>query len=202
METNPNKKIAILIISCDKYSDLWEPCAKIFNKNWPDCPYDKYLSSNMKEFDEYGFTSILTGEDKTWSYELDIALTKLEGQYQYVYTMVEDYYFIDRLDNDYMTKMFDSFVLAEGNFLRLNKILRPQIKYHNEFFGEIINNAPYRQTIGFTLWNIKTLKEILNTNENAWEFEKKGVVRGFHYDKFFCVHNNFFNVLNVLRLTH
>ena len=198
MEINPNKKIAILVISCDKYSDLWESCAKVFNKNWPDCPYDKYLSSNMKEFDDYGFTSILTGEDKTWSYGLSIALTKLEREYEYVYTLVEDYLFIDKLNNNYMTKMFDSFVSVEGNFLRLFKVLNPQIKYHNKFFGELENNAPYRQTIAFTLWKIKTLKEILNIDENAWEFEKTGVVRGFQYDKFFCVHNNFFNVLNVV----
>ena len=198
MGTNPTNKIAILIISCDKYSDLWEPCARIFNKNWPDCTYDKYLSSNLKKFDDYGFTSILTGENKTWSYELNIALTKLEEQYQYVYTMVEDYFFIDRLNNDYMTKMFDSFVLAEGNFLRLHKILRPQVKHHNEFFGEIVNNGPYRQSIGFTLWNIKTLKEILNVDENAWQFEKKGVIRGFQFDKFYCINSNFFRVLNVV----
>ena len=198
MEINSNKKIAVLIISFDDYSDFWEPCTTVFNKYWPDCPYDKYLLTNEKEFDNNGFTSILTGEDKTWSLGLSIALTKLEKEYQYVYTMVEDYMFIKKLNNNYMTKMFNSFVLAEGNFLRLFKVLKPQIKYHNEFFGEIVNNAPYRQTIAFTLWNIKTLQEILNKDENAWEFEKKGVVRGFQYDKFFCVHNNFFNVLNVV----
>lgn len=198
MEINSNNKIAILVISCDKYSDLWESCAKVFNKNWPECPYDKYLASNLKEFNNHGFTSILTGEDKTWSIGLKIALTILEKKYQYVFTLVEDYFFIEKLNNIYMTKMFDSFVLAEGNFLRLFKVLRPQIRFHNDYFGVLLNNAPYRQTIAFALWRINTLKEILKDDENAWEFEKKGVIRGFTFDKFFCVYKNPFRVLNVV----
>ena len=198
MEIYSKKKIAILVISCDKYSDLWEPCTKVFNKYWPDCPYDKYLASNIKKIDSYGFSPILMGEDKSWSYGLKGVLTKLEEKYEYVFTLLEDYYFIDKLDNEYMTKMFDSFVLADGNFLRLLKVLKPQIKYFNEFFGETENYTPYRQTCVFTLWKIETLKDILKDDENAWEFEKIGVKRGFHYDKFFCVYKNKFKVINVV----
>ena len=41
------------------------------------------------------------------------------------------------------------------------------------------------------------MNEILDDNENAWEFEKKGVKRGFKYDKFFGSYYNF-KVINVL----
>lgn len=190
------KKIAILVISCDKYSDLWEPCVKIFNKNWEDCPYDKYIATNTEKFNFQGFSNILMGEDKSWSYGLKCVLTKLEEQYEYIFTLLEDYYFIDKIDNDYMIKMFDSFVLAEGNFLSLYK-LPSQLKHYNEFFGELENNIPYRQSCVFTLWKIKTLKEILKDDENAWEFEKIGVKRGFRYDKFFGTYYNF-KVINVV----
>ena len=27
-----NNKIAILVITCDKFSDFWDPCTEIFNK--------------------------------------------------------------------------------------------------------------------------------------------------------------------------
>jgi hypothetical protein len=198
MNSSSTNKIAVLVISCDKYSDLWEPCAKIFNKYWPDCPYDKYLASNTKEFEAYGFSPILAGDDKTWSQGLKNVLTKLQERYEYVFTLLEDYYFIDKLDNDYMTKMFDSFVLAEGNFLRLKKILWPKITYFNEFFGETENYTPYRQTCVFTLWKISTLTKILKVEENAWEFEKIGVKRGFQYNKFFCVYKNKFKTINVV----
>lgn len=193
-----NKKIAILVISCDKYSDLWEPCVKIFNKNWPDCPYDKYIASNTKEFNFQGFANILMGEDKSWSYGLKSVLKKLEEKYEYVFTLLEDYYFIDKIDNEYMTKMFDSFVLAEGNFLSLFK-LPSQLKHYNEYFGELENNIPYRQSCVFTLWKIQTLKEILKDDENAWEFEKIGVKRGFKYDNFFGSYFNFKTINIVIK---
>lgn len=192
------KKIAILVISCDKYSDLWEPCVKIFNKNWEDCPYDKYIATNTMEFHYQGFSNILMGEDKSWSYGLKSVLTRLEEQYEYVFTLLEDYYFIDKIDNNYMLKMFDSLVLADGNFLSLYK-LPSQLKHFNEFFGELENGIPYRQSCVFTLWKIKTLKEILNDDENAWEFEKIGVKRGFQYDKFFGTYYNFKTINVVIR---
>lgn len=191
-----NKKIAILVISCDKYSDLWEPCVKIFNKNWTDCHYDKYIATNTKEFTFQGFTNILMGEDKSWSYGLKCVLTKLDEKYEYVFTLLEDCYFIDKLDNNYMVKMFDSLVTAEGNFLSLFKLPSKLIPY-NEFFGELENNIPYRQSCVFTLWKIKTLKEILKDDESAWAFEKVGVKRSFIYDKFFGTYYNF-KVINVV----
>jgi len=191
-------KIAILVISCDKYSDLWEPCVQMFNKYWPDCPYDKYIATNTIKFNYQGFTNIQIGEDKSWSYGLKCVLNQLEEQYEYVFTLLEDYYFIEKIDNDYMIKMFNSFILAEGNFLSLYK-LPSRLNHYNEFFGELENNIPYRQSCVFTLWNIKTLKEILNDNENAWEFEKIGVKRGFQYDKFFGTYYNFKTINVVIR---
>ena len=189
-------RIAILVITCDKFSDFWEPCTKIFNKFWPDCPYDKFLMSNHSSFEKNGFTNILVGDDKSWSHGVRKALNELENQYEYVFTLLEDYYFIEKIDSEYMVNMFESFVELEGNFLSLYKLPSKLYKC-NSFFGELENNIPYRQSCVFTLWKIETLNEILDDNENAWEFEKKGVKRGFKYDKFFGSYYNF-NVINVL----
>ena len=189
-------KIAVLVISCDKYSDLWEPCTKMFNKFWPDCHYDKFLVSNFTEYNKDGFNNILIGQDKSWSHGLIIALKRLESQYEYVFTMVEDYFFIEKIDNTFIARMFNSFIEKNGNFLSLFK-LPSKLKMINEYFGELENNIPYRQSVGFTLWNINTLIEILDENENAWEFEKNGVVRGFQYDNFFGSYKNY-NVLNLV----
>jgi hypothetical protein len=189
-------KVGVLIISCDKYSDLWEPCSKMFNKFWPDCEYDKYILTNFKEHNLDGFTSIKIGQDISWSHGLKTALKFLENKYDYVFTMVEDYFFIEKIDNLYINSMFDSFINKEGNFLSLFK-LPSTLTYVNEYFGELENNIPYRQSIGFTLWKINTLMVLLDEKENAWEFEKSGVVRGFQYDKFFGSFNNY-KVLNLV----
>lgn len=192
------KKVAILVISCDKYSDLWETCSKIFNLYWPDCQYDKFLASNNIPYSNDGFKPILMGNDASWSYGVKTALIQLEKDYDYVFTLLEDYYFIDKIDNDYIIKMFNSFIDVDGNFLRLLKILKYKVFFFNEYFGETENYLPYRQTCVFTLWKIETLKAILKDEENAWEFEKIGVKRGFEFNKFFCVYKNPFRVVNLI----
>ena len=191
-----NKKVAILVISCDKYGDLWETCAKTFNYFWPDCKYEKFIMSNHEKCNQPGFNSILVGDDLSWSHGLKSALTQLETDYDYVFTMVEDYFFIESIDNNYIESMFNEFVNLEGNFLSLYK-LPSKLSFVNKFFGELENNIPYRQSIGFTLWNIHTLQAVLDPAENAWEFEKNGVLRGFRYDKFYGSYLNY-KVLNLV----
>lgn len=64
-----NNSVALLVLSCDMYSDLWESYAILFNRFWPESPYDKYLASNTIGFNSHGFKPILMGPDKTWSKE-------------------------------------------------------------------------------------------------------------------------------------
>jgi hypothetical protein len=195
MDSSKNK-IAILIISCDKYSDLWQTCANMFEKFWADCRFDKFIVSNFKNCTEDGFQNIKIGADKSWSHGLKLALNHLESNYEYVFTMVEDYYFNEKIDNNYIVSMFDEFVKSRGNFLSLFKL--PSKLYPvNEFYGALENHIPYRQSIGFTLWKIDILNSILAENENAWEFEKNGVVRGFQYDNFFGSYKNY-KVMNLV----
>ena len=111
-----NNKIAVLVISCDKYSDLWDPCIRIFNKYWPDCPYDNFIIANIKSFELWGFKNIIVGDDKSWSQGLKSALDKLKLDHDYVYTQLEDYYFIERIDNQYTIDMFTTFTNMNGNF--------------------------------------------------------------------------------------
>jgi len=43
-----NGKIAVLVVSCDKYADLWPPFFQLFLRFWPECPFSVYLISNQK----------------------------------------------------------------------------------------------------------------------------------------------------------
>jgi len=192
-----NNKIAVLVISCDNYSDLWDPCIRIFNEYWPDCTYDKYIMTNNKSFESGGFKNIMVGDDKSWSHGLKLALDKLRLDYDYVYTLLEDYYFVERIDNKYTIDMFTTFTNMNGNFLSLFKLPSQLQPCGNSYFGELENNIPYRQSCVFTVWKIDTLYDILDDRENAWEFEKVGVKRGFNYLKFYGSFQNF-KVINVL----
>ena len=55
MREGPNlysSKLAILMLSCDKYSDLWDDFFNLKERFWPDCPYHCYLATDTKSIRE------------------------------------------------------------------------------------------------------------------------------------------------------
>ena len=58
---------AVLVLSCDKYSDLWSPFIRQFKKFFPFEGYKIYLGSNLVACTEVGIIPILSGEDVDWS---------------------------------------------------------------------------------------------------------------------------------------
>ena len=52
---------AVLILSCDKYADIWTTFFAFFFKYWPDCPFTIYLASNEKQFEHDRVVTIRKG---------------------------------------------------------------------------------------------------------------------------------------------
>ena len=50
MRKDENDDVAFLIVSCDRYSDLWEAFFTLLSKYWPDKNFHTYLLSNKKKF--------------------------------------------------------------------------------------------------------------------------------------------------------
>ena len=83
------KRLAILVCSCDKYEDVWNPMFEMFFKFWEDCPYDVYLLTNNKKYDNYRVKTIITGDDVSWSKAFRTALESIKEEY--VLIIMEDY---------------------------------------------------------------------------------------------------------------
>jgi hypothetical protein len=192
-----NNKICFLVLSCDKYSDLWNPYAQLFERYWPDCPFDKYFATNQIPFDKYGFQSILMGEDKTWSMGLIDTLNKLKDKYDYVLITLEDLFLIEKVDTTYIADCINEFADKNGNYLRL--FTRTEIhKGDGEYINTIVKNLSYRHNCVYAMWKIETLSDILIPAENAWEFEKIGAKRTANMDGFFYSNKNAFVFSNVV----
>ena len=43
-------KTDVVVLSCDKYSDLWNPFFKLYNKYWQDNPFKTYLITENKTY--------------------------------------------------------------------------------------------------------------------------------------------------------
>lgn len=198
MENN-KKKIAYVVLSCDPYSDIWDTYGIMFQRFWSDCPYDTYLASHNKVFDKYGFKPILIGEDISWSDGLLTVLNKLQSQgYEYAMVAFDDFLLSKKIDTKYVVGAIDRFIAEKGQCLRFDPLRTSRCQKHNEFYGSLYIKAPYRVTLGFTLWEINTLKEITISGESAWQFEKNATERSFHYDAFYCTWRRPFHFINLI----
>ena len=44
--------LSVLVISCDRYADLWRPFFELFWRHWPDCQGPVYLGSNFTDYSD------------------------------------------------------------------------------------------------------------------------------------------------------
>lgn len=188
---------ALLIISCDNYSDLWTPMINSIANSWPDCPLDKFIVTNKKKINFNGFNSIEVGEDKGWSNGVLLAISKLEEKYDYVLTTIEDVPLSERVNTGKFVYLFNSFIKDKGYFLSLTGRPYPNMKY-NSLYGMIIPESKYRANCVFSIWKIDTLKSMLSIDENAWEFETNIIERSKHLSGFYSVKKSFFTYLHIV----
>ena len=97
------KKIPFLVVSSDKYSDLWVSFLKTFKSNFKD-RQKIYFGSNTKKFKNSNVIPIISGPDKDWSSSLIKILDKINEEYLII--ILEDLYFAQEIDK----KKFNSII--------------------------------------------------------------------------------------------
>lgn len=194
-----NKRVAYVVLSCDPYCDIWDTYGELFNRHWPDCPYDFYLASHQKPFEKYGFKPILIGEDKSWSHGLLTVLHYVQEKgYSYVMIAFDDFLISKKVDTEYVSSAINTFVREGGECLRFDPIRTARCFKYSKYYGKMHVKVPYRVTLGFTLWNIEVLKKLTVDGESAWQFEKNATERSFEYKDFFCTWKHPFNFINLI----
>lgn len=192
-KANKMDNIAVLVVSCDNYSDLWLPFFSLFKRFWPDCPFSVYLLTNDKDFSYPGVSTIRIGKDVSWSDNIKEGLRQL--QEEYVLMFIEDLFLLKSVDTNEITRVCGEFVRLNGNYLRLNPTVKADKKY-NEYFGKVSKGTIYRTSTVLSLWNKDVLSDLLQTGENAWEFEIFGTVRSDTYEGFYATWKNCFTIVN------
>lgn len=190
---NSSQNVAVVVISCDKYSDLWEPFFSQFQEIWPECPYDTYLVSNHKTYINENVKMLNLGTDKAWSANLLSVIDRL-NQYEYLLLLMEDG-FITKVNSENIYIMIEKFVSESGDFLTLVSEPAPS-KRETGFYGPISTNSQYRVTATWAVWKAQTLKKLLREEENAWEFEINGSRRSHEYEKIFSVYDDQFEYIH------
>lgn len=167
-----HNKLAVLVVSCDRYSDLWPAFIELFYKNWPDFPYQLYIGSNNARCDDKRVESICIGEDRSWTDNVREMLKKIDADY--VLMLLEDFFFEEKINNDDISGLLQFAIEHNVDCLRLCPLPAPTKNLDSVFaIGEISYKAPYCICTMPAIWKKDSLVKLLHPGYSAWDFEKK-----------------------------
>lgn len=182
-----NSDFALLILSCDKYSDAWDPFFSLFRKFWPECPYKVYLATNELKPEYSGVQIIASGAPKNWSDDTLAVLQQIPEKY--VIVLLEDYFLNNKPDILWLQKCLSIMHSENAAFLRLASFRKDHfdmyafdvIQQHPDF-GVTRKSAPFLINLQAGIWNREKLISYIKPGESPWDFETKGSKR--------CAHTN------------
>ena len=196
MGKNIEDMLSILVVSCDKYSDLWRPFFDSFRRFWPDCPFNVYLLSNKKPCDIRGVKTILAGDDLSWSDSLQKGVIQL--QEDYVFLFLDDLLLRRPVNTQKVLEILGWAVESNINYIRMNPMKNKPDKHVNKSVGLISKKSIYRTSVVMSAWKKSVLLDLLKPGESAWGFEVHGSVRSDEYDKFYATWKKYFAITNVV----
>jgi len=190
-----SRQLTVLVLSCDKYCDLWYPFFYCLKKYWPDCPYRIVLGSNTKIYKSNIIKTILSGSDLNWSTSLKKLLEQI--QTPYVFTWLDDSFPTAPVDTDVFTNTVEFMIKRNAKNVHAVASPKPDKVIANGQFGEYFKGAPFRViTQGF--WQVNFLSEVLLEGENPWSFEIFGSYRCMYTDGFYCTIRPAIKYINVV----
>lgn len=185
--------MAIVVASCDKYSDLWQPLFGEFFKHWPDCPYPVYLVANHQTCQDRRVTTLHAGDDLDWSTTIARSLEGLN--HSHILFWIDDAFLAGTVDTGRVQALFKFAVEQQANFVRLRPNPKPS-RWLDRDIGVLDAKAAYRVSLFATIWRIEALNAILKPGESAWQFEVNGTERSRSRDGFYTTRTDVFSYLH------
>lgn len=167
------KKVAVLICSCDYYSDCWKPIICSFNKYWPDCEYDKLIVSNHKDEIIPGARIIKVGDHHGWASDTLKAVEMTDYDY-YIYFQ-EDFWLNKKVDNNAIKTHIQHCIDNNVEYLKIEPD-RPKCDQYRIGDSDYCKNPlDYRYTINtaVAIWRRDLFSKVCVPGYTGWDFEYK-----------------------------
>lgn len=169
-----SKDTAFVVVSCDKYSDMWEPLFKCLFKYWPDCPYEKYLITNHMNLANPEINVIMIGDDEEYSDNIRKALKKIE--HEWVILWLDDVFIAEKVNTKRFQNILEYVKFQKSASFKFDP--RMPMAYVADSFqevGRLPKGIKYRAGIGSTFYNRKVLLKLLVPGYSAWELDRNTV---------------------------
>ena len=180
--------VTILVNSCDKYEDAWEPFFRLLKIQWPDCPYEIVLSTETKtyECDFFNVKTINCDKNLSWSSRLKYTLNQIDTEF--VLFFLEDFFLLEPVQTDILNVALAK--LKAINNICVFEFPSVEPNYHKssnsnnkKCFCLVDRYKPYRTKVMISLWRKSDFQKLLFENENPWQCEKETSIRSMAYNK-------------------
>jgi hypothetical protein len=189
---------AILVTSCDKYSDLWEGFFSQLDKNLS-VPVKKYLLTNHQRYVGQHISqvqTILVGDDLNWSHSLSRALDQIPEVKLFI--IVEDFFITVPIDSDLMERVISFSKLEDAQLIHYDKLPGSVPSEFSEY-NTCEPGMPYLTGV-CGIWDREYLKSLLIEGESPWQFEVYGSYRAqFSANKIYCLKTPLFKFNNMIQ---
>ena len=169
--------VSIVVSSCDRFFDVWQPFAFFFRKFWPDCPFPVYLVVNELRVESSVVRPIRVGRDKGWASNMQVALAQIRTPY--ILYFQEDYFLTDEVRRAQLAADISYAVehdAASFCFFDLS-LLEPDFREKNDRFGVVPDDSKGRTRLQTALWKREVFASLLRPGETAWNMEARGSER-------------------------
>ncbi len=187
-----NSDITLIVSSCDKYEDCWDPFFALLKKYWNPA-YPIVLNTEAKTY-SYPGLDIRTlqlyknGENPEWSERLMATLRQIDSTY--ILMMLDDFFLEEPVDAKQIEQcrmwMDADPSIACFNFMPILAGQNLPCAYPG--FEQRPQKGEYRLNCQAALWRRETLLADMRPHESAWLFETLGSRRSCRYrdQKFFA----------------
>ena len=185
--------IALLISTYDDSEDLWSPLEQTYLRYWKDINFPIYLSTNYKKFDSQLFISLTIGDEQSWSDNLMKSLNKIKQEY--VLLTFDDLFLTSKVDNQFIEQLMNRAIYSKFNYLQFYRSISKGKRLDDLVFHKS-NCTRYKNSTIWSFWKKDILLELLDKNENAWQFERNGNLRSYKYENFYSTRRNVIPFVN------
>lgn len=184
------KKLSILVLSCDKYSDLWDDFFNLKEKYWPDCPFDTYLATDTLSYKREGVKVLHFGKIRTWSICASKAIEQISTPY--IALFLEDAFIYKSIDTELILEDLKFAIDNDADFLTLERDYQRPYEQCAPHIWRTPKNRKWGIDTSAAIWRKEFfLYQLEKSKCNAWQFEvnlcneaitEKGLEGNIFYD--------------------
>ena len=194
--------LTCLILSCDKFSDLWSGNVKLYNRNWPNRNFATYLVTDKPSNEIFDNVTLLSaGSNIEWSDRLAFALNHVGTKY--VLVTLDDYYLIKPVSVERMNLLVEYMKEHKIDYIRFfpepKRATTEKIEGIKKLY-KINNKIEYSVNLYVGIWSVDFLRYCIGTSQDAWHFEVGLRNKAIKYNATCLVSlNNEYTILDVVR---